>query len=99
MQPIRKFARILERIADREHYLFSLRDLNAVIPVDYKRLLKIVKSDTDHPAAYSIVTRNYVKPPYITGWTCNDGQYADEEDGTGWHPSRRCVFFHRTVLT
>ena len=32
MQPIRKFAQILERVADREHYLFSLRDLNAAIP-------------------------------------------------------------------
>ena len=44
MQPIRKFARILERIADREHYLFSLRDLNAVIPgqsqVSFRALIR-----------------------------------------------------------
>ncbi len=65
----------------------------ALSPLDYKRLTRIVKSDTDHPVAYSIVTRNYVKPPYITGWTCNDGQYAEEEDGTGWHPSLKVRLF------
>ena len=62
-------------------------------PLDYKRLTRIVKSDTDHPAGYSIVTRNYVKPPYITGWTCNDGHYAEEEDVTGWHPSSKVRLF------
>ena len=62
-------------------------------PLDYKRLTRIVKSDTDHPVGYSIVTRNYVKPPYITGWTCNDGYYPEEEDGTGWHPSSKVRLF------
>ena len=43
--------------------------------------------------AYSITTRNYVKPTYAIGWTCNDGQYADEEGGTGWYPSYKVRLF------
>ena len=32
MQPIKQFAQVLEGLADREHYLFSLQDLRAVLP-------------------------------------------------------------------
>jgi glycosyltransferase involved in cell wall biosynthesis/Tfp pilus assembly protein PilF len=64
-----------------------------ISPLDYDRLTKIVKGNTDHPAAYSIITRNYVRPTYIIGWTCNDGQYAEEEAGTGWYPSPKVRLF------
>ena len=32
MQPIKRLAQTLENLADEEHYLFSLRDLSAIIP-------------------------------------------------------------------
>ena len=64
-----------------------------ISPLDYERLSKIVKNNSEHPKAYSITTRNYVKPIYITGWTCNNGQYTDEEDGTGWYPSKKVRLF------
>ncbi len=32
MQPIKQLTQILENLADEEHYLFSLRDLSAIIP-------------------------------------------------------------------
>jgi GT2 family glycosyltransferase/SAM-dependent methyltransferase len=69
-------------------------DADEVIsPLDYDRLAKIVKSSAEPPKAYSITTRNYVKPPYVIGWTCNNGEYADEEDGTGWYPSAKVRLF------
>jgi tetratricopeptide (TPR) repeat protein len=61
--------------------------------LDYDRLTKIVKNNADHPMAYSITTRNYAKSIYFVGWTCNDGQYADEESGTGWYPSAKVRLF------
>jgi len=61
--------------------------------LDYDRLINIVKNNPDHPAAYSITTRNYVKPPYVIGWTCNNGEYPDEEEGTGWYPSPKVRLF------
>lgn len=64
-----------------------------ISPLDYDRLTKIVKNNADHPAAYSITTRNYVKPPYVIGWTCNSGEYPDEEEGTGWYPSLKVRLF------
>ena len=32
MQPVKTFAETLAQLADREHYLFSLRDLHALLP-------------------------------------------------------------------
>ena len=64
-----------------------------ISPLDYDRFTKIVKNNADHPMAYSITTRNYAKPIYVIGWTCNDGQYADEEGGTGWYPSAKVRLF------
>ena len=61
--------------------------------LDYDRLTRIVKNNADHPPAYSIMTRNYVKPPYVVGWTCNNGEYPDEEEGTGWYPSWKVRLF------
>ena len=68
-----------------------------ISPLDYDRLTKIVKGNTDHPAAYLIITRNYVRPTYIIGWTCNDGQYAEEEIGTGWYPSPKVRLFSNDI--
>lgn len=64
-----------------------------ISPLDYGRLTKIVKSNTDHPSAYSIITRNYTRAIHVIGWMCNDGQYAEEEEGTGWYPSPKVRLF------
>ena len=64
-----------------------------ISPLDYDHLTKIVKKKAGHPAAYSITTRNYVKPPYVIGWTCNNGEYPDEEEGTGWYASWKVRLF------
>ncbi len=64
-----------------------------ISPLDYDRLNKIVKNNAVYPMAYSITTRNYVKPTYAVGWTCNDGEYPDEEGGTGWYPSEKVRLF------
>jgi len=71
-----------------------LLDADEVIsPLDYDRLTRIVKSNAVPPKAYLITTRNYVYPPYVVGWTCNNGEYVDEEEGTGWYPSRKVRLF------
>jgi len=61
--------------------------------LDHDRLAKIVKNSAEHPKAYLVTTRNYVKAPYVIGWICNDGEYADEEEGTGWYPSLKVRLF------
>jgi glycosyltransferase involved in cell wall biosynthesis len=43
--------------------------------------------------AYSFVTRTYVTDLNTTGWTANDGQYKDEEAGTGWFPGEKVRMF------
>jgi FkbM family methyltransferase len=69
-------------------------DADEVIsPLDYDRLTKIAKNNPEPPKAYSINTKNYVKPPYVIGWTCNSGEYPDEEEGTGWYPSWKVRLF------
>ncbi len=69
-------------------------DADEVIsPLDYDPLTKLVKNASEHPLAYTITTRNYVRPVYISGWTCNKGGYPDEEQGTGWYPSRKVRLF------
>ena len=74
-------------------WLFALDADETISPLDYDRLSKIVKNSAVHPMAYSVTTRNYVKQTYAIGWTCNDGQYADEEGGTGWYPSEKVRLF------
>jgi tetratricopeptide (TPR) repeat protein len=46
------------------------------------------------PTAYSFVTRNYLIPMNVIGWTANDGKYA-EEAGSGWIPSEKTRLFPR----
>ncbi|MDD5722993.1 MAG: glycosyltransferase [Syntrophales bacterium] len=65
----------------------------AISPLDYDGLATITQNGTGHPAAYAITTRNYIRPVYATGWTCNDGHYAQEEAGTGWYPSVKVRLF------
>ena len=74
-------------------WIFALDADETISPLDYDRLIKIVTKKTDHPPAYSIMTRNYVKPPYVVGWTCNNGEYPDEEEGTGWYSSWKVRLF------
>jgi len=42
MQPIKQLTEILENLADTEHYLFSLRDLSAIIPGHNSAAMKAV---------------------------------------------------------
>ncbi len=61
--------------------------------LDYDGINKLVRKRTVEPIAYSIVTRNYVEPPYVVGWTRNKGEYPDEEAGSGWYPSWKTRLF------
>ncbi len=74
-------------------WIFVLDADEVISPLDYERFTKIIKNKPDHPTGYSMVTRNYVTPPDVTGWTWNDGQYPEEERGTGWHPSQKVRLF------
>ncbi|OQY11009.1 MAG: hypothetical protein B6I30_07850 [Desulfobacteraceae bacterium 4572_187] len=86
-------ARNLSLSKAKGDWLLILDADEVISPLDYDRLTKIVKDDADRPAAYSVTTRNYVSSPYVPGWTCNDGKYAEEEGGTGWYPSRKVRLF------
>ena len=67
---------------------------------DFDELKALIRKRTPSPAAYSIVTRNYMNNTSVIGWTPKDGQYP-EEAGGGWVPSakvrllprRKDVFF------
>lgn len=71
---------------------------------DYDELKKLIGKSTSKPAAYAIVTRNYMSNVSVIGWTPKDGQYP-EEAGAGWVPSskvrlvprRKDVFFSNPV--
>ncbi len=56
---------------------------------DRRAVLAIVEKKRRQPIAWSFTTRNYVVNVAITGWKANDGTYAMEEAGTGWHPSTK----------
>ena len=53
---------------------------------DFDELRKLICKGAPMPAAYSILTRNYVDNVNIIGWTANKGEYP-EELGGGWIPS------------
>jgi glycosyltransferase involved in cell wall biosynthesis len=44
-------------------------------------------------AAYSFVTRTYVAQLNTANWVGNDGQYINEEAGTGWFPGEKVRLF------
>lgn len=64
-----------------------------VSSLDHRALLEIVGRRSRQPVAYSLTTRNYIVNVSIKGWRANDGKYANEEAGTGWHPSIKVRLF------
>ena len=61
---------------------------------DFSELKALLRKRTPSPAAYSIVTRNYMNNTSVIGWTPKDGQYP-EEAGGGWVPSAKVRLFPR----
>ncbi len=61
---------------------------------DFDELKAIIRKRSPSPAAYSIVTRNYMTNMSVIGWTPKDGQYP-EEAGGGWVPSAKVRLFPR----
>lgn len=62
--------------------------------LDFKGLQNLLCRKPVTPAAYSIVTRNYVTNVNVMGWTPNSRQYP-EEAGAGWAPSTKVRLFSR----
>ncbi len=58
---------------------------------DYGALRLAVREGGQH-VAWNILTRNYTNR-HAHGWNANDGAYAAEERGCGWHPSRKVRLF------
>jgi glycosyltransferase involved in cell wall biosynthesis/ADP-heptose:LPS heptosyltransferase/lipopolysaccharide biosynthesis regulator YciM/ubiquinone/menaquinone biosynthesis C-methylase UbiE len=58
---------------------------------DYNALRLAVREGGQH-VAWNILTRNYTNR-HAHGWNANDGAYASEERGCGWHPSRKVRLF------
>ena len=61
--------------------------------LDYAYFKTLVKQNGAGPKAYKIITRNYTLRNNTVGWTANDGQYLEEESGTGWFPSEKVRLF------
>jgi glycosyltransferase involved in cell wall biosynthesis len=74
-------------------------DADEVIsPLDHDRLRGLIAESSSfilHPSsfAFSFVTRTYVEQLNTVGWVGNDGQYKDEEAGTGWFPGEKVRLF------
>lgn len=64
-----------------------------ISPADHPALLDLVKKRRHQKQAYCFTTRNYVYNEGIRGWHANEGTYAREEAGTGWHPSLKVRLF------
>jgi|GEM_PF-2281477 len=62
---------------------------------DHEELRKLIARRSSPPMAYDFVTRNYILPVHITGWKANDGEYPEEEAGTGWAYSIKVRLFPR----
>lgn len=60
---------------------------------DHQAIRQIVEKGQKN-TAYTFITRNYVEPVDVAGWTPNDGAYQ-EEAGTGWFPGRKVRLFPR----
>ncbi len=56
---------------------------------DYDTLRRLTNTPAPIPAAYQILTRNYINRNDIIGRQANDGSYADKERGCGWMPSTK----------
>ncbi len=74
-------------------WILSLDADEAISPLDYGALRKLVDKTAPKNIAYSIVTRNYMNRVNAVGWSPNDGKYRDEEAGYGWFPSAKVRLF------
>ena len=74
-------------------WILSLDADEVISPLDYAALRSLVDNTPPTPAAYSIVTRNYINRVNAVGWSPNDGKYSDEEAGYGWIPSEKVRLF------
>ncbi len=61
---------------------------------DFAELEALIQKPSASPAAYLIMTRNYIDNSGIIGWTQNVGQYP-EEAGGGWIASAKVRLFKR----
>ncbi|MBN2809602.1 MAG: tetratricopeptide repeat protein [Deltaproteobacteria bacterium] len=48
---------------------------------------KLTAEQAPQPAAFQLLTRNYINHRNIVGWQANNGSFPDEERGYGWIPS------------
>lgn len=76
-------------------WILALDADETLAPQDHARLSALLAKRPSKPAAYAMTTRNYIVPIQTTGWTANDGVYAQEEAGTGWFPSVKVRLFTR----
>lgn len=70
MQPIKKLTRILELLADKEHYLFTLDDLHGALPEVTRGALKAIVCRAEQDGLLRRVCRGvylYPKPAYPHG--------------------------------
>ena len=66
----------------------------AVSELDHPALRLLIGKGAPSPAAYSIVTRNYILNESVIGWTPNDGRYPEQPD-YGWMESAKVRLFPR----
>ena len=70
MQPIKKLYRLLERLADEEHYLFSLDDMRSALPEASPGAFKVLLSRAEKSGLLRRVCRGiylYPRVSYPTG--------------------------------
>ncbi|MCX5815078.1 MAG: glycosyltransferase [Proteobacteria bacterium] len=60
---------------------------------DYDKLKDIIGQKTPQLVAYTLTTRNYTNNSSVEGWNQNSGEYPDEEEAAGWHPSIKTRLF------
>lgn len=62
---------------------------------DQHKIRNLIMQHQSHPAAFSIVTRNYTHLANAVGWQANAGEYPGYEAGVGWFPSQKIRLFPR----
>ena len=66
MQPIKELTRLLERLADEEHYLFSLDDLRSALPAAGPDAFKALLSRAEKSGLLKRVCRGIYLYPRVT---------------------------------
>ena len=74
-------------------WIFILDADEVIAPQDFGTLRAMIRSDRDHPKAYSIQTRNYVNLANTMDWHHNDRSYPQQEAGIGWFPTSKVRLF------